>query len=78
MMKYNEYLEKGYPIGTGVVEGACGCLVKDRTGRSGMKWTHEGGQAILSLRAVNQNGDWDKYFAYYVNMEQQRLYKNSL
>jgi hypothetical protein len=77
MMKYNEYLQKGYPIGTGVIEGACGCLVKDRTDRSGMKWTHEGVQAILNLRAVNQNGDRDKYFGYYMSMEQQRLYKKN-
>lgn len=75
MMKYDEYLKKGYPIGTGVVEGACGSLVKNRTDRSGMKWTHEGVQAILNLRAVNQNGDWDKYFEYYIEMERQRLYR---
>jgi len=75
MMKYGEYLKKGYPIGTGVVEGACGSLVKNRTDRSGMKWTHEGVQAILNLRAVNQNGDWDKYFAHYIEMERQRLYQ---
>ena len=75
MMKYDEYLQKGYPIGTGIVEGACGSLVKDRTDRSGMKWTHEGAQAILNLRAIHQNGDWDKYFAYYIDMESQRLYR---
>ena len=77
MMKYDEYLQKGYPIGTGVIEGACGCLVKDRTDRSGMKWTHAGVQAILNLRAVEQNNDWDKYFAYYTEMERQRLYKKT-
>jgi hypothetical protein len=76
MMKYGEYLKKGYPIGTGVIEGACGSLVKNRTDRSGMKWTHEGVQAILNLRAVNQNGDWDKYFAHYIDMERQRLYQS--
>ncbi len=76
MMRYNEYLTKGYPIGTGVVEGTCGCLVKDRTDRSGMKWSSSGVQAILNLRAVKQNGDWDKYFEYYIEMERQRLYEN--
>ena len=78
MMRYNEYLKKGYPIGTGVVEGACGCLVKDRTDRSGMKWSHDGAQAILNLRAVKQNGDWDNYFAYYVDMERKRLYEGTV
>lgn len=75
MMLYDEYLQKGYPIGTGVIESACGCLVKDRTDRSGMKWSHEGVQSVLNLRAVHQNGDWDKYFDYYIDMESQRLYK---
>ncbi|MCB1111028.1 MAG: hypothetical protein KDK64_08595, partial [Chlamydiia bacterium] len=78
MMRYNEYLQKGYPIGTGVVEGACGCLVKDRTDRSGMKWSREGAQAILNLRAIKQNGDWDKYFAYYAQMESKRLYEGNI
>jgi len=78
MMRYNDYLNKGYPVGTGVVEGACGCLVKDRTDRSGMKWSSEGAQAILNLRAVKQNKDWDKYFAYYVEMERKRLYENEV
>ena len=35
-MKYNEYLVAGYPIGSGVVEGACRHLVKDRMERTGM------------------------------------------
>jgi hypothetical protein len=38
-MQYDQYLEKGWPIGTGVVEGACGHLVKDRMEGAGMRWT---------------------------------------
>ena len=57
-MKYDEYLAAGYPIGSGVVEGACRHLVKDRMEKSGMRWRIEGAQAILSLRAIYVNDDW--------------------
>eukprot|EP00913_Durusdinium_trenchii_P011147 g10469.t1 len=54
-MKYDEYLAAGYPIATGVIEGACRHLVKDRMERSGMRWTLEGAQAMLNLRALRQS-----------------------
>src|SRR5206468_3940284 len=50
-MKYEEYLAKGYPIGSGVAEGACRHVVKDRLERTGMRWRPEGAQAMLDLRA---------------------------
>ncbi len=77
MMRYDEYLRLGYPIATGVVEGACGCLVKDRTGCSGMKWSQKGVQAVLDLRAVKQNVDWETYWIYHVKQECKRLYEGS-
>jgi hypothetical protein len=54
-----EYLARGWPMGTGVIEGACGHLVKDRMEQSGMRWTKAGAQAVLDLRAVriNRHGD---------------------
>ncbi len=75
-MKYDEYLEEGYPIGSGVVEGACRNLVKDRMERTGMRWKVDGAQAILDLRAVYLNGDWDKFQEYMIKCEQKRLYPN--
>jgi len=57
-MKYDENLKQGYPIGSGVVEGACRNLFKDRTERMGMRWCVNGAQAILDLRAVYLNDDW--------------------
>ena len=57
-MGYDHYLAQGWPIGTGVVEGACGHLVKDRMEKAGMRWTIAGAQAVLDLRAVRLNGDW--------------------
>ncbi len=60
-MRYNEYLKQGYPIGSGVVEGACRHLVKDRMELTGMRWRVPGAQAILKLRAVFLNGDWEQF-----------------
>ena len=74
MMRYDEYLKAGYPIATGVIEGACGCLVKDRTDGSGMKWTQKGAQAVLDIRAVKKNGNWDKFWKYHIEKENNRLY----
>ena len=73
-MRYDEYLAAGYPIASGVAEGACKHLVKDRMERAGMRWELEGAQAILSLRAVYVNGLWDRFVAYRIAREQMRLY----
>jgi hypothetical protein len=74
MMDYASYLKKGYPISTGVVEGSCGSLVKDRMEESGMRWSIAGAQAILKQRAVVKNGDWDKFWKFYIDSERSRLY----
>jgi hypothetical protein len=60
-MDYQRYLALGWPIGTGVVEGACGHLVKDRFEQSGMQWSFAGAQSLLDLRSVAFNGDWDDF-----------------
>ena len=74
MMRYDIFLEKGYPIGTGVIEGACGSLVKARMDGSGKRWTKQGAQAVLDLRAVVQNGDWTDFWNFHISREQNRLY----
>jgi hypothetical protein len=73
-MHYDKYLAAGYPIGSGVAEGACRHLVKDRMEQTGMRWVVEGAQALLHLRAVYLNGDWKDYINYRVEQEQVRLY----
>lgn len=73
-MQYDQYLAKGWPIGTGVVEGACGHLVKDRMEQAGMCWSEQGAQAVLDLRAIRLNGDWDAYWQFHRQHEHQRLY----
>ncbi len=60
-MRYDEYLKAGYPIATGVIEGACRHLVKDRMERSGMRWTLEGARSMLNVRAVFQSDYWDAF-----------------
>jgi hypothetical protein len=76
-MRYDEYLARGWPIGTGVVEGACGHLVKDRMEQSGMRWTKAGAQAVLDLRAVRLNGHWEAYWQFHRQQQPQRLYGTS-
>ena len=73
-MHYGEYLARGWPIGTGVVEGACRPLVKDRMEQSGMYWTTDGAQAGLDLRTVRLNGHWDAYWQLHRQQQHQRLY----
>jgi len=74
MMKYDQYLAAGYPIATGLIEGTCGSLIKDRADRSGSRWSSIGAQAVLNERAVMKNGDWDTFWNYHMKTEKQRLY----
>ena len=74
MMKYDQYLAKGYPISTGLVEAACGSLVKDRMEHSGMRWSIQGAQAILRQRAVMKNGDWQSFWTTYIENQRKILY----
>lgn len=73
-MKYDAYLAAGYPVGSGVVEGACRHLVKDRMERTGMRWLPSGAQAMLDLRATYLNGDWEAFWIFHVAQEDERLY----
>ena len=73
-MKYGEYLAAGYPIGSGVAEGACRHLVKDRMEQTGMRWTVEGAQSMLHTRALYLNDDWNAFLAYRIEQEQNSLY----
>jgi hypothetical protein len=60
-MDYQRYLALGWPIGTGVIEGACRHLVKDRFEQAGMRWSKAGAQSLLDLRTVAFNDDWDDF-----------------
>jgi hypothetical protein len=73
-MRYDEYMAAGFPIGSGVVEGACRHVVKDRMEQSGMRWTVPGAQALLDTRSVYLNGDWGEFMSYRIETEQAQLY----
>jgi len=73
-MRYDLYLKEGYPIASGVIEGACRHYVKDRMERSGMRWTLEGAQAMLDVRSEHLNGDWQAFQQHRIEAETRRLY----
>jgi len=73
-MRYDEYLKAGYPIGSGVAEGACRHVVKDRMERTGMRWEIEGAQPVLHLRAVQLSDGWSQFIEHRIQREQTALY----
>lgn len=74
MMDYGDYLAKGYPVATGLIEGTCNSLVNDRMEQSGMRWSLDGAEAMLQQRAVKKNGDWNDFWSYRIDCERHRLY----
>jgi hypothetical protein len=73
-MHYDEYLAAGFPVASGVIEGACRHLVKDRMERAGMRWTIDGAQAMLDLRSTHINGQWSAFQTHRIHTETRRLY----
>jgi hypothetical protein len=73
-MHYDQYLRNGYPIASGVIEGACRHLINDRMERAGMHWTLTGAQAMLDLRSVWIGGHWDAFQQQRIEHETERLY----
>jgi hypothetical protein len=72
MMNYQQALEDGLPIATGVIEGACRYLVKDRMDRTGARWSLTGAEAVLRLRAIRASGHFDEYWDFHLASELQR------
>lgn len=73
-MRYDAYLRAGYPIASGVIEGACRHVVKDRLERTGMSWTRPGAQSLLHLRAIWTCDQWAEFDQYRIELETARLY----
>jgi hypothetical protein len=73
-LDYATALAKGWPIATGVIEGACRHLVKDRMDITGARWGLDGAEAILTLRALTANGDFEKYWPYHLRKEHERVH----
>jgi hypothetical protein len=73
-MRYDVCLERGYPIGSGVIEGACRNLINDRLELTGMRWTVQGAESVIRLRAVYINKDWKDFWRFRRKSEKRRLY----
>lgn len=81
-LRYDTALASGWPIATGIIEGACRHLVKDRLDITGARWGLAGAEAVLKLRALRTNGDFDAYWAWHEQQEfdrnHQARYRNKL
>jgi len=73
-MAYDEYLERGLPIATGIIESTCKTLVNRRMEGSGMLWSMDGAEAMLKLRAVFLDELWTDFWAFRAKSEKDRLY----
>ncbi len=71
-LDYANALEAGWPIATGIIEGACRHLVKDRMDITGARWDLDGAEAVLKLRALHSNGDFPDYWIFHLGQERRR------
>ena len=69
---YDKALSEGFPIASGVIEGACRHLINDRMDITGARWSLQGAEAILKLRSINSSGDWKDYWAFHKSCAQVR------
>ncbi len=77
IMKYDEYIKKGFPIGTGVVESSCKTVVKDRMEGSGRRWSIKGAEAMLKFRSIKTSHDFDNYHKFYIESEKKKREKKT-
>ena len=75
-LHYDHALQAGWPIATGIIEGACRHIVKDRMDVTGARWGLSGAEAVLTLRALLANGDFETYWAFHLQQEHQRVHRS--
>jgi hypothetical protein len=73
---YATALAHGWPIATGVIEGAVRYIVKDRMDLTGARWGLEGSEAVLKLRALRANDEWAKYWRFHLARERKRVHES--
>lgn len=73
--RYDIALARGWPIATGIIEGAWCHLVKDRLDITGARWSLTGAEAVLKLRALIANGDFDAYWVFHLRAEHHRIHQ---
>jgi hypothetical protein len=76
-MRYGDALGRGFPIATGVIEGACRHLARDRLDCCGARWSVVGAEAILKLRALRLSGDFDEYWGFHLAREHERNHRSN-
>ena len=74
-LRYNRYLSNGLPIASGVIEGACRHLVKDRMDVTGARWSLTGAEAVLRLRALRSSRDFNEYWGFHEAREHVRIHQ---
>jgi len=74
-LDYPTALSRGWPIATGVIEGTCRHLVKDRMDITGARWGLDSAEAVLKIRALRTNGDFARYWTYHLAQEQRRVHE---
>lgn len=72
LLRYQDALRDGLPIATGIIEGACRYVVKDRMDRTGARWSLTGAEAVLRLRAIRASKDFDAYWLFHLEQDRQR------
>lgn len=75
-LKYHQYLSQGFPIATGIIEGACRYLIKDRMDITGARWRMIGAEAVLKLRSLKASGDFTAYWKFHEEQEFNRVHKS--
>ena len=75
-LDYPTALAAGWPIATGIIEGTCRYVVADRMDITGARWSVDGAEAVLKLRAVRSNGDFDDYWTFHLDHERQRVHES--
>jgi hypothetical protein len=75
-LDYPAALASGWPVATGVIEGTCRYLVADRMDITGARWSVEGAEAVLKLRALRCNGDFETYWTWHLDQERQGVHES--
>ena len=76
MMNYKNYIEEDLPVASGIVEGAARYVVGERMDCSGMRWIPGRAEALLHLRCIELNKDWDKFFGWVYERWKVKLREN--
>jgi len=74
-LDYPTALASGWPVASGVIEGTCRYLVADRMDINGARWSTNGAEAVLKLRAVRANNDFEDYWTFHLNNERHRVHQ---